>query len=76
LGSVGCPGGEIMPRQRKFWFLVAFAVIAIASGLILIYPSLEKEHIKSRILEHLQQTFDDIPVLAEAQLYRKLRMAL
>jgi hypothetical protein len=57
-----------MPRQRKFWFLVAFAVIAIASGLILIYPSLEKEHIKSRILEHLQQTFDDIPVLAEAQL--------
>lgn len=50
--------GEIMLNQRKFCFLVAFTVIAIALSLILIYPTVEKERIKSRTLEHLQRTFN------------------
>ena len=60
-----------MLGYRKFWFFAALAIVIIGSSLFILLPSLEKARVKSQTFGHLQQTFNNIPVLAEAKLIHR-----
>ena len=56
-----------MLRQRKFWFLLAFIEVLVA-GATLAWIFLRQPIGKAQAFEHLQQSFNDIPVYTEAKL--------
>ena len=59
-----------MASLRKYKLIIALLAVAIAitTTLILLYPRLEYERVKSQTLEHLQQAFNDLPVPAQSKL--------